>query len=485
MKVDVDEAQDIAHQCQIRSMPTFHFYKNGQLVHQFSGANVIKLKTTLSDLMAVEKEDVKSADGACCKGGKDKACCEEENLRFEKKDDVILAVPEVVMMTFFKECTSALNRYHIDSDDYVDTSSTSENILIPLTLDQHKSKILSLQMKVVEKIVSTYTSRSTDKVKISVETLSSALRQVATLGDDYLTLKTAAEEFNSSARLALARIVLISERNWRQNGSPNTRDFIDKDNYSKSMMRDAFKDFFGLTTAAVELPEIKKELKNIEETKSSDDVPSLIPPMTDDLLKLSLPSAQKKLICLQRACLNAVNFDHRFATAVLNKLPENYPNDGELIHLFRNFVDAMTSAVTNATCSSLNDEATGTKVVEVKYKTVDDIGVPSTEKMSHQRNFEQMKELAMARKAAELQQTVMAELLDLDEIRRDIILKEAKAVHDNFITETMKLPIGPERVHYLQSIDDSTQRKLVMYKMWEQLVARNGGKSPKIDFSPV
>ncbi|KAI4884985.1 hypothetical protein NFI96_020251, partial [Prochilodus magdalenae] len=39
LKVDVDEAQDVASSCGIRSMPTFHFYKNGEKVEEFSGAN--------------------------------------------------------------------------------------------------------------------------------------------------------------------------------------------------------------------------------------------------------------------------------------------------------------------------------------------------------------------------------------------------------------------------------------------------------------
>jgi thioredoxin len=44
VKVDVDEAQDIAAQCGIRSMPTFHFYHQGQLIEQFSGADEGRLR---------------------------------------------------------------------------------------------------------------------------------------------------------------------------------------------------------------------------------------------------------------------------------------------------------------------------------------------------------------------------------------------------------------------------------------------------------
>ncbi|KAM6949552.1 thioredoxin b [Aplochiton taeniatus] len=43
LKVDVDEAEDVAKHCDIKCMPTFQFYKNGQKVDEFSGANYDKL----------------------------------------------------------------------------------------------------------------------------------------------------------------------------------------------------------------------------------------------------------------------------------------------------------------------------------------------------------------------------------------------------------------------------------------------------------
>ncbi|XP_073447266.1 thioredoxin-like [Aquarana catesbeiana] len=39
IKVDVDDAQDVAQHCNVKCMPTFHFYKNGSKVFEFSGAN--------------------------------------------------------------------------------------------------------------------------------------------------------------------------------------------------------------------------------------------------------------------------------------------------------------------------------------------------------------------------------------------------------------------------------------------------------------
>lgn len=43
LKVDVDEAADVAAECKINCMPTFQFWKNGKMVEEFSGANYDKL----------------------------------------------------------------------------------------------------------------------------------------------------------------------------------------------------------------------------------------------------------------------------------------------------------------------------------------------------------------------------------------------------------------------------------------------------------
>ncbi|NP_001088487.1 thioredoxin L homeolog [Xenopus laevis] len=49
-KVDVDNASDVAQLCGVRSMPTFVFYKSGKEVERFSGADISKLKSTISRL---------------------------------------------------------------------------------------------------------------------------------------------------------------------------------------------------------------------------------------------------------------------------------------------------------------------------------------------------------------------------------------------------------------------------------------------------
>ncbi|MEE6459021.1 hypothetical protein FKM82_000509 [Ascaphus truei] len=49
-KVDVDDAQEIATDCGIRSMPTFQFYKCQKKVGEFSGADEKALEEKIKEL---------------------------------------------------------------------------------------------------------------------------------------------------------------------------------------------------------------------------------------------------------------------------------------------------------------------------------------------------------------------------------------------------------------------------------------------------
>ncbi|ORX91002.1 thioredoxine 2 [Basidiobolus meristosporus CBS 931.73] len=51
-KVDVDELPDIAASASVRSMPTFHIYKDGQKVDVIVGANPTKLIGAVTAVLA-------------------------------------------------------------------------------------------------------------------------------------------------------------------------------------------------------------------------------------------------------------------------------------------------------------------------------------------------------------------------------------------------------------------------------------------------
>ncbi|KAL1790458.1 NADH dehydrogenase [ubiquinone] 1 alpha subcomplex subunit 7 [Sigmodon hispidus] len=49
LEVDVDDCQDVAAECEVKCMPIFQFYKKGQKVGEFSGANKEKLEASITE----------------------------------------------------------------------------------------------------------------------------------------------------------------------------------------------------------------------------------------------------------------------------------------------------------------------------------------------------------------------------------------------------------------------------------------------------
>jgi thioredoxin-like negative regulator of GroEL len=47
MHIDVDEVDDVQDAQDVKGIPTFKFFKNGSLVHQFSGADESQLEDTV------------------------------------------------------------------------------------------------------------------------------------------------------------------------------------------------------------------------------------------------------------------------------------------------------------------------------------------------------------------------------------------------------------------------------------------------------
>jgi thiol-disulfide isomerase/thioredoxin len=48
VKIDVDQAEEVAGHCGIQAMPTFQFYKNGEILEEMRGADVARLEQLIS-----------------------------------------------------------------------------------------------------------------------------------------------------------------------------------------------------------------------------------------------------------------------------------------------------------------------------------------------------------------------------------------------------------------------------------------------------
>jgi len=78
-------------------------------------------------------------------------------------------------------------------------------------------------------------------------------------------------------------------------------------------------------------------------------------------------------------------------------------------------------------------------------------------------------QFSMTQNATAHQQSILTSLLDMEEKQRKEQVKEAKAVHEEFIKEAMELPIGLQRIDFIQIISPEKQKLLLIYKLGGQI----------------
>jgi len=436
-------------------------------------------------------------------------------------------VPANVLLSFFKDVTTLMKTYpqqeSLSSLTGFDNNDAS--VAPPPGLERQRQVLLGTQMKVLESTIANYNNSNT-KDDVMMQDAQMALRElggggegpneyVEIISDDVREeLRIAMLEMTDAARIAFARAVLILELQWDEK-----RDDDDEGgNVLSRNLRGEEQDgsidgahvleFCGLCNVAVKLPEVQRHLRygtdmlrlfnetandNAESTAVSD----------NDQTDQSLSSAPKeRLEHIQAMLLRAIGYEPQFALDEFRRLflsKDSNVDDPELIDVFATFVQSMSIVVTNATLGisadsngMLSDVNEGgvTRVLSVEEKTVqidgndDEIlvgsgggGAPSMATMEQQRDVRQEEHLKMARQAAQLQQGIIDDLLSLDEHEREATLKDAKEAHEMFMEKASQVPEGVARIMLMQDLDPGTQRLLVMHKLWERMVAENGGSS--------
>jgi len=347
-------------------------------------------------------------------------------------------------------------------------------------------------------------------------------------GDDKVrhSLFARMAEMNNAARLAFARSALWAEAEWvdyfkRKRAYDDTDDDVssgmqDAEDVETQtikagrqgrhlrqtedglgpMERSAIIEFCGLCSAAVRLPEVLGHLqdgRNIFQLPSSELEGGGKKPQYRrvDRARRFLP--QYWIRNLQHMLLRAVGYDHEFGMMELRSVllrvehPENGhgESDPELSAAVVEFSMALQEAGSRATSSclkeGLSDQHEGgvTRVTSVKLteKIINHKGrafgrshdeAPSQERMEQHSEEDRRVQLSMMQKAAALQQSILTSLLDMEEEQRNEQLKEAKIVHEEFMKGAIELPLGPERVNFIQNISPEKQKMLLIYKLWGQ-----------------
>mmetsp|Transcript_52210 Transcript_52210/g.62870 ORF Transcript_52210/g.62870 Transcript_52210/m.62870 type:complete len:493 (+) Transcript_52210:45-1523(+) len=378
---------------------------------------------------------------------------------------------------------------------------------------------------------------------ISAEQFQTALRSVGAGDNDGIDVTDERETqellcsmaaMNDAARAAFVRSVLYSE--WRaergkmwllrndddDDGSGggadrerNVRYFerrkgrticSSSDGGKGGMERGAVLEFCGLCIGALRLEEVQRFLSCGESIFGYGNGSAVIDEfpvinfvrqriLDQGVIKSMTP--QGRMSILEGLLCRAIGYDLEFAMLEMQRLTtaNESQDDEELIEMFNQFLSAISTSLTTAnlanggvTPGELSDcnEGGVTRVVSVKYsetvigdETAADVP-PSQAAMEQQKEAFERQQFETARKAAALQQSILGELLTMDEISREKQLVKAKEAHDSFLESALAIPAGLERVKFMKDIDADTQRLLIMHKLWEKMLADNGGVPPKM-----
>ena len=198
------------------------------------------------------------------------------------------------------------------------------------------------------------------------------------------------------------------------------------------------------------------------------------------------------LVDLQGQCLEWCGHEKMSGLESLNGVHKTFGEDQDIQNKLRQFAEAMTTVVKISSQGSIQgiseNEDGVTKVISVTYKEVGDGdegegeggGAPEMMGMSQIKEEEQRKQLEMARKAAGLQQQLLGMLLGMEEVEREVLLNDAKKCHNEFVEKALAIETGPERVVFMQTLSAELQQKLIMHKMWESMLEKNGGVPPVV-----
>jgi hypothetical protein len=433
-----------------------------------------------------------------------------------------MIVPDDLLLAFFRESTSRLNE--IDPEAAVVATATENSDGdgdSHLDLADCRRCVLNHQKLVLKEVTYQFQKQqhnngnnggnsASDNCIISPTQVQERLGRLQHEPDLSPELKAAMEDMNDAARVGVCKLVLYTEE-----ATTSSRNLQDEGRLERTKMME----YFVLCKASIQLQCVVKFLSmtggdlifgkeeeeptaernsdnTFENKKSSSSAVMLFP--------------QSRLEYVQRLLAKGMGWDPVFVTSELRKIFVEKPGDidygyydNEVMVLFQQLVEQMTIAIRMATLhvrskqdtELLNDLGKGgnTRVVSVQYSEfeVDQYGTKiesknnAPEKGIDERQQllteeEQKQQLRLASEAAMLQQTILGELLTMDEDERNHTLNEAAEASRKFMEEVMALPMGQERIDFVRSVDAATQRKLAMHKLWNGMLQANGGKPPKI-----
>jgi len=365
-------------------------------------------------------------------------------------------VPDDLLLTFFQQCRKALVELDCKEALRSETWTTAEC----------RRFLLDKQRSVLSSTLSTYNQNSKDNSsRISTEAFQERLGNIKkeVISQE---LKAAVTENDAAARQALCKLMLYSETHRE---TPN-QDLQNDGRLNRSKLLE----YLGLCQSAITLECVEQNLNDNTPLFDDLEVPK------DEPTAMAYP--QKRLEKVQQILARAVGLEPTFVTSELTRIfvdPATaatceYADDQECRDVFRQLIVQMQTAVANASLhggpTTLSDRDKGgvTRVVAVQYSEVGDGSSSDAPKKNIMElpQEEQIRQIRVASEAKQLQEELLRQLEELTPEDRKQKLRYAKQVSDDFLQSVMKLPPGPERIRFLQTVDPEKSKLLTMYKLW-------------------
>ena len=410
------------------------------------------------------------------------------------------------ILAFFEEATNCLKKHPnpetqlklIQPLANAEANDGSDNYIVPVSLEQHREYLLNEQIKALENTVSRVSEeKSTSVTAKEVQEYLRALgaNDFSEIASDEVVQKeltNCMNEMNKEARTAFARSVLWSEMRWMKQEPKMYNGLVDftetkrrlyRKEDGQDMGRKEVLEFCALCSAVVTLEGVETHLESGREIFEGGGEGNDAGYLVDDR-----STAPQRIIQLQQTMICAIGFEPTFGGEELHRIMTtdmSGEKDEELEGALASFFMTMQAAAKKAMDADINegltdkDEGGVTKVVSVKYseKTVvknangeeiiDINDAPTHARMEQQSDEHQKQQLKVAAQAASMQQSILNEIMSMEDKERIDQLARAKKAHEIFIQEAMALPPGPQRVHFLQNMSKNQQRLMLIHKLWE------------------
>jgi hypothetical protein len=373
-------------------------------------------------------------------------------------------IPAALLHSFFEQATKELHQLSYNDDN--DESAK--------TLQQHRLSVLKIQQSCLSQVVANFESFAIEDVISQLQTMNTH--------PDAMSLQEPSEEMTNAARQALARVVLQQEL-YHPTTTTTT---------NIPLTRTAILEFCGLCQAVVLLDDVQKFLIS---RNSNKDTTTAAAPL--QLYNFTIPKKllfpQERLQYIQRLFFAALGYDADKANKEIQEIMEGTDDDKDLQQVFGDTIAQLRAVLAKALVDiqqdDLNDFHEGgvTRVVSVSYSESNEMSAPPPThnydmvgRRENNNHDDDSAGIQMARQTAALEQTILAQLLQMDVDERTVLVENGANAQDEFMSALESLPKGPERVAYMTSLGSETQHLLLMHRIWQGLINRNKGQPPKM-----